>query len=195
MRDDVRKDILEILKKSCIAVKEKDVRLLKDLSNNTLHDASIYQDEYSTTIAVMIYSLSKIFERSNFTQYKSWSLFNDVVVENLKKAEESLSINDIREYENSIKNIFDVIDKLDSKLRFYIAEVIERAKINKASRVHEHGISIGRTAELLGVDEWELMEYVGNTGISDVEFSLSKTAKDRLNLARKLFNSYRIKYD
>ena len=188
MRDDVRKDILEILKKSCIAVKEKDVRLLKDLSNNTLHDASIYQDEYSTTIAVMIYSLSKIFERSNFTQYKSWSLFNDVVVENLKKAEESLSINDIREYENSIKNIFDVIDKLDSKLRFYIAEVIERAKINKASRVHEHGISIGRTAELLGVDEWELMEYVGNTGISDVEFSLSKTAKDRINLARKLFN-------
>lgn len=188
MQEDVRKDILEILDKGYTAIKENDVKLLKDLSNYTLHDASIYQDEYSTTIAVMIYSLSKIFERSNFSKYKGWSLFYDTVTDNLKKAQESLSMNDIREYETSIKNIFDVIDKLDSKLRFYIKEVIEGAKINKASRVHEHGISIGRTAELLGVDEWDLMNYVGNTGIADVELSVTKTARDRLNLARRLFN-------
>ena len=187
MEEEVREDILDILRKSYEAIKEDDVKALKDLSNHTLHDASIFQDEYSVAVAVIIYSLSKIFERSNFRVYKDWSLFYKICLEDLKKAEKFLAENKIEEYENVMKDLFNIMDKLGSNLKRYIVEVIDGAKINKASRVHEHGISIGRTAELLGVSQWDLMDYVGKTGIADVELALTKRVGERIKLTRRLF--------
>ena len=59
--------------------------------------------------------------------------------------------------------------------------------INKASRIYEHGISMQRTAELLGISEWELSEYAGRTGISDVNLSITMDIKTRIEKAMELF--------
>jgi len=79
------------------------------------------------------------------------------------------------------------MNKLDSKLSVYVEEVFDKAKINKGSRLHEHGLSLGRTAKILGVSEWELMDYVGKTGIADVKLNLTKNIGERLKFARSLF--------
>ena len=66
MNDNVKRDILRTLNRTVEILKEKDVTdltELKELSNTTVHNASIYQDEDSVSVAVLIYSLSKIFER------------------------------------------------------------------------------------------------------------------------------------
>ena len=31
----------------------------------------------------------------------------------------------------------------------------------------EHGISLGQTAQLLGISQWELMKYIGHTKITE----------------------------
>ncbi len=79
---------------------------------------------------------------------------------------------------------FDFINKIDTKLKLYIEEVISKAKVKKGSKLHEHGLSIARTAEVLGISQWELMNYVGKTTISTVD---GVDVKTRLNFARKLF--------
>lgn len=183
----IKEDILNVLKKGIRAIKKDDVRLLKDLSNNTIHDASIYQDTHSTSIAVLMYSLFKIFQRSDYRGYKDWKTFYATILENLEDAYHSLNKGKIRDYELAINNIFNIIHRLDSRLKYYIKDVFVEAKIHKASRLHEHGISVNRTAEILGVNEWELMEYVGRTGISDVELNITKDVKERLDYARSLF--------
>lgn len=187
MEEKVKNNLLGILKQSLVAIKSDDVVKLKELSDQVIHDISILQDEYSISIAVILYSIAKIFERPRYRKYKEWDMFYKDIIENLSHAKIDLEKDNITEYEHHIHNLLQSIDKLGRKFRKYVIEVINKAKISKASRVHEHGLSVGKTAELLGIDEWELMDYIGDTGIADVGFSVTKTAKQRLKLARRIF--------
>lgn len=187
MEEIVKRDISDILKQAIRAIKESDVRTLRDLSNHTIHDSSIIQDKYSISIAVIMYSLSKIFERTSYQEYKDWRIFYDNLLKCLKDAKDFLESDKIDKYEECTKNILKIINKLESKLKIFIKEVFEKSKINKGSRLYEHGLSISKAAELLNISQWELMDYAGSTGISDVKFSISKSIKERLKYARELF--------
>jgi len=187
MEDRVKTDILNVLKNSLEAIRKEDITELKNMSDHVIHDASVYQDEYSISIAVIIYGIAKIFERVRYREYKDWNKFYRAIFENLTKAYNTLKKGDIDDYEYNIHKIIQDLNKLDVRFKKNISEVIERAKISKASRLYEHGISTGRTAELLGISEWELMEYVGGTGISDVRFNISKPINQRIKLIRSLF--------
>ena len=72
-----------------------------------------------------------------------------------------------------------LIGKIDEKLELYIEEVIEKSKIKKGSIIYEHGISVGKVAELLGLSTWELMNYIGKTTIADA-------GRERINVERRL---------
>lgn len=187
MIEKVKNDVLKVIKEILAAIKENNSVKLDNLSNQTVHSSSIFQDENAITIAVVSYSLSKIFERYRYKQYKDWNIFYETSINNLNKAKENLEKNNIKEYEISIKNILNVIDKLSSNLKKYVKEVIEKAQIVKGSRLYEHGISIGRTSELLGISKWELMDYAGKTGIPDMEENKSFPIDKRIKFARGLF--------
>lgn len=187
MIEQVKQDILNVIKKALIAIKENNITELRELSNQTLHSSSIFQDENAISIAVVCYALSKIFERVQYRNYKDWNIFYENSLNNLKNAYENLEKDNLANYQSSIKNILNVIDKLSSNLKKYVKELIEQAQIAKGSRLYEHGISIGRTAELLGVSKWELMDYVGKTGIPDIEENLSFPIDKRIKFARSLF--------
>ncbi len=176
----IRQDILTVLSKSIEALKQQDFAALSELSNHTIHDASVYQDDDSLTLAILIYALGKIIQRS----FEKNQAPLDSVQE-LKKARTSLMENDENNYRAAIKQLLRKIESQDDKLKMYIQDVIQKAKIKKATKMHEHGISIARTAELLGVSQWELQEYVGQTTQED--FIDQKVAR-RLNSARKAMN-------
>lgn len=182
MNEIIKKDILSILSEviSILKVKEdKDIIELRELSNKTVHNSSIFQDEDSISIAILVYSLSKVIERKKQIDYKE-------IISFLNGAKISLLKNDLKEYKNSIKKTFDFIAKIDSRLKLYVEELIEKSRIKKGSRIYEHGISLARVAELLGISEWELMSYVGKTQMIDVEKE-KFDAKSRLKFTRKMF--------
>ena len=183
----VKEDILNVIKESLIAIKENDAVKLRDLSNQTLHSSSIFQDENAISIAIVCYALSKVFERTQYKGYGDWDIFYNTCSNNLKNAQVYLEKDDLANYQISIKNILNVIEKLSSNLRRYVKEVIEQAQVAKGSRLYEHGLSIGKTAELLGINKWELMEYAGRTGISDVQENITISMKDRIKFVRGLF--------
>lgn len=180
-----KKNIIEVLKKAFVAVQKRDVSNLKGLSNYLIHSASVNQDEDSVAIAVVLYSLFKIYSRSDYFQMKSWSMFDKKTLDFLKVAKEKLIKGDFVRYRNVINDYLQSINKLDSRLKRYVKDVINDAKISKGSRLYEHGISAGRTSKILGISRFELMGYVGGTGIADV--SVGKRVMDRLDRARGLF--------
>lgn len=187
MNGEIKKEIIEILKDSLEAIKKDDVKTLRDLSNKIINSSSITQDEDVITIAVMMYSLSKIFERSDYRKYPGWSLFNETTINSLKGASFALENNNMINFEKNIKNILDIIDKLDHKLKNYIKSVIHDSQIARGSRLHEHGLSLGRTAELLGIDKWELTEYISKTGIAEIKEGVTIGVEKRLRIVRSLF--------
>ncbi len=181
------KNLISILERSYKAILEKDIKTIRELSGHTVHSMAITQDYYSISTAVILYSLSKIFER-DYYKHKGWNDFYKNVRFFFKKSIQSLKQNNLEEYKKHVKKILFTINNLDKKLKIYIGDVVENSKISKASRIHEHGVSIGKTAELLGISKWDVMEYVGKTGIPDVKLSKTISAKERLKNAREVFN-------
>jgi len=179
----VQQDILPILEKlkNILEIKEDiDIPKIKELSNHTIHNSSIFQDEDSISIAILVYSLSKIIERKqaniNYNQIKI----------PIVKAMTCLNENNYESYRESIKKLFKIIRNIDSKLKFYIQEVINQSEIKKAGRIYAHGISIGRAAEILGISQWELLLYIGQTTLPEVEEEIINV-RDRLKFTRGLF--------
>jgi len=180
----IRVDILSVIERivEILRVKEaKDIIEVRELSNRTIHDASVFQDEDSISIAVLVYALSKIMERKGtlIDYAKLISMFEDAVI--------MLHESRIDSYRQIIKNVLGYISNIDSRIRAYIEEVINQAQIKKGSKIYEHGISIARASAVLGISQWELMRYIGKTGISDrFEEDLYLT-KSRLEIVRRLF--------
>jgi predicted RNA-binding protein len=182
-----KQNILWILKNSKHAVKKEDSIKLKNLSNHTIHTASIEQDPDSITIAVLIYSLSKIIGRKRYTRYKGWPEFYKSYIQSIDNSIKDLQNNDIKKFRKHISDIRKNINKLSGNLKEYIQDVFRKARINKASRIYEHGISMEQTARLLGITLWELAEYAGQTGISDVNLTVTMPIKKRIKIAEDIF--------
>mgnify|MGYP001611199196 CR=1 FL=1 len=182
-----RKNLIWILKNTLTAVKKEDVVRLKELSNHTVHSASVQQDPDSVAVAVIVYALSKIIERKKYTDYKEWPKLYKSYIANIKKAIADLEQDNSKKFREDIKNIQESINQLSGRFKKYIQDVFRKAEINKASRVYEHGISMEQTAKLLGITIWELAEYAGQTGISDVNLTVTMSIKNRLKQAEEIF--------
>ncbi len=180
MRPIIKEDILAALKEVIEALKKEDYSALSELSNHTIHDASIFQEDDPLTIAVLVYALSKCIQRC-----LERNQVCPTVAPALEKAYTALENDDDNEYRAIIKNLLREIGDMDAQLKLYIQEVVEKARIKKASKLHEHGISIARTAELLGLSQWELQNYIGKV-VTEIPSDGIKVT-DRLRRTRELF--------
>lgn len=182
MHEQVKHDILSVLEHliGILRVKEdKDIIELKDLSNHVIHNASVFQDDHSVSVAVIIYALSKIIERKQDLDYARLSRMADAAIASLKKDDDAA-------FHKNIESIFGFVRAMDQKLSLYINEVIQQAQVKKGCKLCEHGISVARSSEVLGVSQWEMMHYLGKTTLVD-QFSKPINLQSRLKFARSLF--------
>ena len=180
-------NILRIFEEAKNAINEGDMVKLKDLSNQTVHTASIDQDPDNVAVAVIIYSLSKIIERRKYQDYPGWNKFYKNLMVFIDGSIDALTKNHEENFRRHLKDIRSSIEHLSGKLKQYINEVFRKASINKASRIYEHGISMETTASLLGITMYDLAEYAGATGISDVSLGQTLDVKSRIKYAMEMF--------
>tara|TARA_Y100000310_G_C20644440_1_gene795763 strand:+ start:156 stop:701 length:546 start_codon:yes stop_codon:yes gene_type:complete len=180
MNESVRKDILSVLTKAIATMQKTSNRAMemRKLSNHLIHSATIFQDKDSTQTAVLLYSISKIMERSGKSTNAT------ILLHELEKAKKVLERKDERQYQGELQKIFRIITKLDKKLTRYVEHLLTHASAKKACNLCEHGVSVGRAAEISGTSKWELMSQIGQS-----QTPVDKTARirDRLKLARRLF--------
>ena len=188
MDNEVRKDILQALRKVQPALISGNIKKIKLVSNMTLHNAGISQDQDSVGISVIIYTLSKIYNRPRLYQQPCFLKFKDQMIKELQEAQNFLHKNDVKNYRRKIKRIFQVIAMFEKKFGMYMREAIVQSKIKRGGRIVEHGISMGRAAQLLGISRWELMGYIGGTKLGDVKHEGGDTVDKRLGLMRKVFS-------
>ncbi|MBS1267137.1 MAG: hypothetical protein MAG795_01109 [Candidatus Woesearchaeota archaeon] len=177
MNETVKKDLINAAKNAIKILKRGDYFELKELSNHTIHNASIFQDQYSISNAVIMYSLSKVLERGNLDGKKYIKLLENGI--------NFLKRDDVASYKAITKKILQHISKSDLKLKMYIEKVIRQAEIKKGTKLYDHGISIGQAASVLGISQWELMNYVGKTQITD--HSKPPDIKEKIQFTRGLF--------
>ncbi len=151
---------------------------LKKLSNQLMEDVSLFHDQDSISIVVLVYSLYKIFNKDR-------DLDKTNLIKLLKKA--IISINIDIQFRTNIRKLFDQIKKYDDHLSTNIIDIIHNAHIKKGLKVYEHGLSIGLASEIIGVSRWKLMEYIGNSNLVSEDEKYRIDNKTRLNFTRGLF--------
>lgn len=186
MRDD--ENLVRILNSSKIAFKNKDSATLKKLSNETLHTSTILQDSANILVAVVIYSLGKILEREKYQKLSGWKNFESLTLSAIKKSIDDLNKQKVKKFTRDFVQIRKAIGKISGKLRKYIEEVFKKSEVSKASRIYEHGISLERTSKLLGITVYDLANYVGKTGISEVRLNETLSVKNRVKILERMFN-------
>ena len=68
-------NVIEVIGKALKAIKNEDIIAIKDLSNQTVHSSTVYQDPDNINIAVILYALSKIIERTRYREMPGWDKF------------------------------------------------------------------------------------------------------------------------
>lgn len=182
-----KEHILNVLKKVKEAIKSGDYVEIKNLSDNVIHSCSINQDPDCISVAVIIYSLSKLIERESYKTEKQWPEFFKEYLKSIDDAVIALEKDDIEAFRKEITQIRELIQNLSGSLGKSIDYVFRKAQINKASRIYEHGISMEKTAKILGISIWELAEYAGKTGIGDVNLGITMPIKERIKQAEEAF--------
>lgn len=176
-------EVLELMQK---ALKNEDSSELKSLSNQTIHSASCIQDGGSIALAVIIYTLGKLVERKDHVKIKNWESSMKKFNSWISLAIVALREKKIEEYASYLEKARASLSSISPSIKPYIQEILRKASINKASCIYEHGISLGKTAQLLGVTQWELSEYAGQKNVEGGFNTLD--AKKRAKMALEFFS-------
>ncbi len=183
-----KENILRILKETKVAVEKGDCTKIKDLSNQTTNTASLTHDPDNIAVAVIIYSLSKIVERKDYQKLPGWNNFFKTYINAIDKTISAIEKNDEKAVDQNLNLITKAIGKLSGKLKQYISDVFRKARINKASKIYEHGISMEKTAELLGITLFELASYAGQKDLPPPVPEKATDVRSRIKLAMEMFS-------
>ena len=182
-----KEHLIELLSGTKKAISSKNTLQLQKLSNQTIHTSSIYQHTDHIITAIIIYSLSKIVARKDSLKIKNWDSFVTKLNFELSNAIDALKKENSYDFLESLKQARKEITNLSVDLKPYVKEVLRKASINKASKIHEHGISLGQTAKLLGLTHWELSEYIGQKSISEEKYGKTLNTQVRAEMALEFF--------
>jgi len=180
-------NILRIFEGAKKAILKNDTAELKGLSDQTNNTASRTHDPDNITVAVIIYSIGKILERDSYRSYPGWKKFYNNMLVYLDKEINALRENNEDEISKTLGLMRGLIDNLSGKLKTYISDVFRKAQINKASKIYEHGISLEKTASLLGITMFELAGYAGQKQDFASPEEKAESVRERIKIAEGIF--------
>ena len=184
MKDNVRKEILNLFKEAKEAIETRNIKRLENLSDHTLHCTTIYDEKESIMSAILFYSLSKILEKEKFSEGEIFSDLINGMYKNIKTAIKLLKNKRDKAFTNLLNESINLIKKFDKSFSDYVQAVIEFGKVQKGAKIYEHGLSLTSVAKLLGISKWELMQKVGERKGYKIKERISP--EERLKLAKRL---------
>ena len=183
-----KENILKILEGTKAAIQKGDSVTIKNLSNQTTNTAALTHDPDNIAVAVIVYSISKLLEREDYKQLPGWNEFYNTIFKCIDDAVISVKKNDETEIKKDLDCLRNSLIKVNGNLKKYIQDVFRKASINKASKLYEHGLSMEKTAKLLGITMFELAGYVGQKEeISEAPIVKGVDIPSRIKLAMEMF--------
>lgn len=188
---DNKKEVMHItslLKNTQNALQKGDASTLQQLSEQTVHSASIQQHTDLILVAVLLYALNKIVLNKERMNIKRWNMFVKKFVAELEKSIASLQANDSEEFVRHLEHGKELLLNISPDLKSSVAEVLKKASINKAGKIYEHGISLPQTARLLDITQWELLEYIGHVSSHETPYGITVDEKKRARMAMEFLS-------
>ncbi len=187
MIPEAQKDVLSVLQETITAIRTKNYSDLHAISDHILHAIAIYQDKDIVDLAVAIYALNKILEIEKYKVHPKMKNFTKNILDLFKKATGQVKKKDYAGYSNTLKEILNKITGFTKSIKFYIEDILHFARIKKGTKLYEHGLSLGKAAELVSVTKWELMPAIGETAIHEQLGTPRDISEQKVAFVKKLF--------
>lgn len=172
-------DINSLINDSIKALDAKDPMQFRNISADALTEAAVEGHREVILIALVDYALSKILSKIRYRELGD-KFFSDIK-EKFESAK-GASKEDIIRYLEEVENL---VVKMDSVEGNYSDNVMEKAKIKKASALYEKGMSLRQASQMTGADPVRVLDYIGGSKIHELEgFG---TNAERLRVARGVF--------
>ena len=186
MDDELRIDIQNVLDGAYGNIKSGRYDILHGLSDHVIHSLSIYQTKDILKVAVLVYSLNKIFEEEKF-EAAGIERFKAQVLKYLDTARTHLRTGKDDRYYETLDKLWAYVKKFSGMIKLYVEDLLTTARVSKGGKLYEHGLSLGKAAKTAGITEWELMSRAGKTKISEQVKKMPAMNKKRLDLLEELF--------
>lgn len=181
--DHVYIDGEHVLDAAIEGLKNHDMGLIRSVSNQTIHNASIFQDNFSINIAIITYALSQLLEN---TLVKNKPVDMEKYLRHLVALKETVRSRQPKVFEKLVGKIYAEMKKDENRFSQFVRHVKTQARMDKSARLVDHGISVARAADVLGVSQWQMYSYLGKTKITDDGSDSVANMKKRLEFARGL---------
>jgi hypothetical protein len=160
-------DFQKNLEKLKNAFEKPDIVELKQLSNFAIREAGFENNKAAAKIAIIAYCLYKLLTKEHIIKNKNWQSVKKNISKNLDFALRAARQKNFEELEKQLDFAIKGVDEIDKDLGFFLTSLFDKAKIKLASTAYATGLSLGQAAELTGADKKQLLQYLGNTTISE----------------------------
>ena len=174
------RDFKTLIDYSIDALKQKDALALRRISADALSEAAIEQHREMILLSLVDYALSKILSKVHYGDLED--KFFAKIIKNFEAAKAGPKEKTIKHLET----VEDLVMKLDAAEGSFSENIIDKAKIKKASKLYGQGLSLRRASEMTGANPVEVLNYVGGSKIH--EFKGGGRNADRLRITREVFS-------
>jgi len=175
-------DALIMLERAIKAIRTNNFADLERISNETIHNASIFQDTVSKKLAIIVLSIFKL-EQQNVLAGKVTNLKSFAV--DLAQLHDNLQHEQTDTCYKALDYILAKLKKISSSTSIH--NVVNRAEVKKSGKIYDHGISLAQSAQIMGISQWELYDYIGKSTLNNSSDDMDARVKKRVAYTRSLF--------
>lgn len=177
--------LLNAISEIVSAFKRRNSNLLRAASNRCAEATALEEGKVFITLAIFSYVLAKLLEKPRYLGRKRDDVFEEVE-KGLNECLEHARAGKVEKIEKAVESLNSEINEIDVADKRYITGLFEKGKLKVAARLYAQGVSLGRAAELVGVDRHDVQSYAGKTMMYDRLPSVGGI-EDRLKKVRKIF--------
>jgi hypothetical protein len=151
-----RKKVIDLIQQYFTS--QKHIKL-KQISNNLAEDGALAGNKELVYLSFIPYILYKILTQPHILHSSSWKLDKEKIqsrLDEMEKISHTEWIEEIRNFKSLFRNS-------NKEMYYYIKNMLQKARVKLAARIHESGFSVNKARELTDVDRISLQRYLAES--------------------------------
>lgn len=163
-----------------------DVQGMRHLHDELLMAVSLKYEEGLYELGLLTYILSKVQSKPRFWKKARQSTYWLETRRQLHEVEYASRRGDMGDSLARLQNIFKRIETAEGQDPRFVRSLATKARVKAASTFYAQGLSLGRAAEITGLDKREILSYAGGTTMNE-RLPPTIAVSERVRKLRALF--------
>ena len=145
----------------------QDAQALRAVYQQLLEDIAFSYDEPKYQLAMLAYALSKVVSKPRFWKAHKQGRYWEETRQMLGEMEMQAREGRMKEARHILAQILSRVESAEEQDPRFVRGLVLKARIKSASTFYASGLSLGRAAELSGLDKREILSYAGQTRMNE----------------------------